>query len=133
MARKPARRKEKEGDNQAAIVDFLIWNKIHIWVNKTTGTYDPVRRVFRKPQGKHAELSLYKFDLIGIAPDGMFIGVEVKATGKIPHWGRVLTKTEEGQLRNMERANKETPQALCFFADCLETVIEKFKERGYIK
>ena len=65
-----------EKDIQRAILDYLAYRKIFAWANKTQGTFDPVRKVFRA--GTTAKGIP---DILGILPGGRFLGIEVKRKG----------------------------------------------------
>ncbi len=66
-----------ERDVQRAVLEYLAWRKIFAWRNQTTGIYDPRRGVFRAGQTLRGVP-----DVLGILPDGRFLGVEVKRPGK---------------------------------------------------
>lgn len=57
-----------------AIINYLGYKGIFAWRNNNTGVYDPVKKVFRRNPAQLNGVS----DIIGVAPNGKFIGVEVK-------------------------------------------------------
>lgn len=99
-----------EKDIQKKILQWLQFNGIFCWSNKTQGTFDPKRKVFRtSTQLKGVP------DILGVLPDGRFLGIEVKRPGG---------KVSDEQVDFMVRANLRG--AFAFVAYSLEDAIEKF-------
>lgn len=71
--------KNNETKLRGACLDYLTCRGFMAWVNKTTGTYDPTTQRFRKFVGRRGQP-----DIIGILPDGRFLGVETKMPGSYP-------------------------------------------------
>ncbi len=69
-----AKKKGPEKEVQDAIMDYLKVKQIYAWVNKTQGTFDPIRKTFRRNTTKKG-IS----DILGIMPDGRFLAIEVKS------------------------------------------------------
>ena len=65
---------EKEIENK--ILDWLKFNKIFAWKNQSVGIYDPVKKIYRKPNNKHHIKGTS--DILGILPDGKLLAIEVK-------------------------------------------------------
>lgn len=65
--------KQKETQLQKAIVEYLTIHGIFCWVNKTGGTYDPTKRIFRSGTTTKGIA-----DILGILPGGKFLAIEVK-------------------------------------------------------
>lgn len=107
-----ATRAPLEKEIQAKIMQWLEYNKIFAWVNKTQGTFDPVRKTFRK----NKKLLKGVPDILGILPDGRFLGIEVKRPG-----GKVSPE----QLDFIEKANGLG--GVCFVAFSLEDVIGDYR------
>lgn len=74
-----------EGLVKKAICDYLKYSRpdIFFWTNSSTGIYDPVRKVFRKPNSPYQINGTA--DILGlIAPRGRFLAIEVKSeTGRL--------------------------------------------------
>lgn len=70
-----AKRKSPEKAIENAILSFLWAEKIYCWKNETQGTFDPIRKTFRKHPNKKKGVS----DILGILPDGRFLAIEVKS------------------------------------------------------
>lgn len=88
--------KVKEKDIQNAILDYLAHCPGRYWANNNTGTYDPVKKCFRRtPRHFIAGVS----DIIGVLPDGTFVAIEVK-TPK----GR-LSESQKIFLNNIQECN----------------------------
>lgn len=60
-----------------AILLYLNSMGHFVWRNNTTGVYDPVKKLFRKPKGQLNGVA----DIIGMSSDGRFLSVEIK-TGR---------------------------------------------------
>lgn len=70
---------EKRLEND--ILRFLWSKDIYCWKVKSVGTFDPKKRVFRKPS------PFYKkgvSDILGILPTGTLFAIEVKVKGSYP-------------------------------------------------
>lgn len=60
------------------VIDWLRWKGILAWRNNNGAVFDPKRGIHRKPPpGSLKGIP----DILGILPDGTFLGVEIK-TGK---------------------------------------------------
>jgi hypothetical protein len=62
---------------QKNILSFLREVGIEAWPNKTQGTYDPVKNIYRKPIDNFTIRGVP--DIIGYLPHGQFLGIEVKS------------------------------------------------------
>lgn len=61
-----------------SVIDWLRWKGILAWRNNNGAVFDPKRGIHRKPPpGALKGVP----DILGILPDGTFLGVEIK-TGK---------------------------------------------------
>lgn len=103
---------------QDQILYYLRMRGFLVWQNKSQGTYDPVARRFRKPGQFHMNGVP---DILGILPDGKFLGIEVKsAKGTLsPHQKEFILK-----------ANAR--QSVVFMARSLDDVIGRLKELKYL-
>ena len=97
---------ELESAIQKKILHWLGYRGIFAWTNKTQGTFDPKRGAFRKTNQLKGVP-----DILGVLPDGRFLGIEVKRKGNKP--------TQE-QLDFIHKANLKG--ALCFVAYSVEDV-----------
>lgn len=101
-------RQPLESEIQAKIMQWLEYNKIFAWVNKTQGTFDPARKKFRRNSKQLKGVP----DILGILPDGRFLGIEVKRKGG---------KLRPEQAEFITNGNKRG--AVCFVAYSLEDVL----------
>jgi len=104
--------KEKEKDIQKAILQYLHLKGIFAWVNKTQGTYDPIRKVFRR-----STMTKGVADILGVVGNGKILALEVKsATGKLtPDQAYFLKAVEErGGVAAMVRSVREVEYVLSF-------------------
>lgn len=62
-----------EKDIQKVCLDYLQRKGFFVWKNSSTGIFDPTRKIFRTNAGMKGIP-----DLIGLLPDGRFLGVEIK-------------------------------------------------------
>lgn len=100
-----------EKEIQKAILEHLKGLGLYVWINKTQGTFDPKARVFRK--NKHNLNGVP--DILGILPNGKFLGIEVKR----PKTGKVSPDQQEFIDRAVSLG------AVCFVARSVDDVIEK--------
>jgi hypothetical protein len=99
-----------EKDTQNKILQWLKLQGIFAWTNKTQGTFDPRRGVFR------ASTQMVGIpDILGVLNDGRFLGIEVK---------RKPNKPTPEQVNFIQTASNLG--AVCFVAYDLETVISEF-------
>ena len=93
---------------QDQIINYLKIRNIFVWQNKTQGTFDPVKKIFRKPGKWHLNGVA---DILGVLPDGIFLAIEVKTkTGRLsPH-----------QKQFIEKVRKEN--GIAFVARCVDDV-----------
>jgi hypothetical protein len=106
-------RKLLEKDIQKAILDYLQNIKhIYCWVNKTTGTWDNQLKIYRKG-------TTFKGvpDILGILPDGKFLGIEVKKKGNYP------SPEQKEFIKNINERN-----GVAFVAYSVDDVIEGLKK-----
>lgn len=96
MKRKRTKLKEKESDIQKAILQWLHLNNYFAWSNKTQGTYDPTKRIFRRNT-----TTVGAPDILGVlnckydSCEGRLLALEVKTkTGK-------LTEAQEHFLKSI--------------------------------
>lgn len=107
--------KQKESIIQDQIINYLKIRRLYVWQNKTQGTYDPVKKIFRTPGKYHLNGVA---DILGILPDGKFLAIEVKTkTGR-------LSEHQRQFLENIKRMN-----GIAFVARSLEDVYENLQ--GY--
>jgi len=101
-----------EKDIQRQIVDYLRLKKIYCWVNKTTGTFDPIKQIYRAG-------TTFKgvSDILGILPGGKFLAIEVKM-------GHNTASPEQKDF--IENINQKG--GLAFIAYSLDEVIKVLKE-----
>jgi hypothetical protein len=66
---------EKQIEN--SVLSYLKMRGIFVFKNQSVGVFDPVRKVFRKPQSKHQIKGAS--DILGVLPGGRFLAIEVKA------------------------------------------------------
>jgi hypothetical protein len=92
---------------------ILAWLNYQAWKNKSQGTYDPVRKVFRRPSSKFTEKGTS--DILGI-------------------WNRrmlcIEVKSAKGRLRPEQREFLRTMQslgAMCILARSLQDVVDVFE------
>lgn len=103
---------EKQIEND--ILRFLWSRDIYCWKIKSVGTYDPTKRLFRKPS------PFYKkgvSDILGCLPDGRLLAIEVK--------------TIKGRLSPEQKLflNEVTQRgALAFVARSIEDITEHMGE-----
>ncbi len=70
-----------EKDIEKQILCFLEECAIFAWKNETQGTYDVIKKVYRKSNNRFKLNGVS--DILGILPDGRFLAIEVKSeTGK---------------------------------------------------
>jgi hypothetical protein len=67
---------------QNAILNFLSLHRVFVWPNKTQGTFDPKKKVFRRPTSRHWINGVA--DILGVTPKGRIIAIEVKRPGERP-------------------------------------------------
>lgn len=108
---KPIKSSIKESDIQKQIIQWLHLKNVFAWVNKTQGTFDPYKRVFRRNTTKKG-IS----DIIGVLPDGRFLAIEVKTST-----GRVSPEQKEF----IETVQKN--EGIAFVARNLESVIKELE------
>ena len=102
---------------QEKILQWLAYKKIFAWANKTQGTFDPKRKVFRtnKKQLKGVP------DILGILPDGRFLGIEVKRRPNILSPDQIAF-----------RIRAKASNAVCLVAYSLEDVTEFFAYEFFV-
>lgn len=99
-----------EKEIQKTILDWLELNKIFAWTNKTQGTYDPVKKIFRKSKNQMNGVP----DILGILPDGRFLAIEVK---------RKPNKPSAEQIEFIGKA--QSLGALCFVSYGLDDIFHQ--------
>jgi hypothetical protein len=105
-----------EKDTQKKILQWLQHNRIFAWSNKTQGTFDPKRGAFRRTNQLKGVP-----DILGILPDGRFLGIEVK---------RHPNKPSLEQIEFLDKAH--ALGALSFIAYDLEDVMETFAYQVFL-
>lgn len=103
------RKDPKESDILRAILKWLEYKRIMAWRNNTTGIYDPSKGVFRNNSSRRGVP-----DIIGVLPNGQFLGIEVKSKSG------TVSSHQELFIREALDNN-----ALVFVARCLDDVIER--------
>ena len=121
MTRKKTKRiklKEKESDIQKAILDYLHLKGIFAWSNKTQGTFDPVRRIFRRNTTmKGVSDILGVFNCRTECCRGKLLALEVKSEkGKLTEaQSHFLSSIENhGGVAAMVRSVKDVEHVLSF-------------------
>jgi len=114
---------EKEFQNQ--VLEYLNARHIMCWPNAAVSVFDPKRGKFRKPNNRFHRNGIP--DILGILPDGRFLGVELKRPPK----GKRKPDTLQNMLsydqsKFISDASKNN--AVCFVADSLETIIARLAE-----
>lgn len=107
--------KVKESEIQKAILEFLTLKKIFVWVSKTTGTFDPTRKVFRK----NAQMMKGVADILGIFNRTPFC-IEVKSeTGRLSPDQKIFLDRfkAEGGIAIVARSVDDVNRALREIAD----------------
>lgn len=66
-----------ERDIQRNVLAYLGFRKILAWRNQTQGTWDAAKGVYRSKQTLKGVP-----DVLGILPDGRFMGIEIKRPGQ---------------------------------------------------
>lgn len=101
-----------------AILEWLYYKKIFCWRQNSMGVYDKDKGIYRKARGKFAINGVP--DIIGVLPDGKFLGVEVKKpTGKVSANQRVF------------KANVDKNKGVSIIAYSLEHFVFYLREAGY--
>lgn len=105
------------------ILDFLTSIGWFVWKNKSMGTFDPVRNIYRKSRNKHSINGTS--DILGLV-GGRFLAIEVKSeSGKATDDQRVF----------IARVNQEG--GIAFVTRSLENALEQlqkfFPDNLYIK
>jgi len=103
---------------QDQILYYLRMRGLFVWQNKSQGTFDPVARQFRKPGQFHLNGVP---DILGILPDGKFLGIEVKSS---------IGRLSPPQKEFITKANASP--CVVFMARSLEEVISHLKKLGYL-
>lgn len=101
--------KPLEKDIQRDILAYLKLRKIMAWRNQTTGIYDTKRKTFRANQTMKGVP-----DILGILPNGQFLGIEVKRPG-----GKLSAEQQ------MFGAYARLAGAKCFVATSVKEVAEQ--------
>lgn len=83
----------KEREIVISIIEYLNRQDIFAWVVKTQGTFDPIKKQFRRP-AKHYLTG--QPDISAILPGGRYMGLEVKVKkGRVaPHQTAFLKRIE---------------------------------------
>lgn len=102
-----------ENDIQNSILIYLNMVGIFAWKNKSQGTFDPSRGIFRKAKGKHTINGTS--DILGILPGGRFLAIEVKRPS-------TRKQTTPDQRRFIEEINKNGGLA---FVACSMTEVKE--------
>lgn len=107
---KPTITKLLESEIQGVILQFLRLKGIWCWRQNTMGFYDTKLRKYRTA-GKFSIKGVP--DILGILPDGKFLGIEVKRP-----------KSKRNLSSDQLRFQKEIldRKGICFVATCLEDV-----------
>lgn len=108
-----------EQEIQNSIIEYLWFHNIMAWRNNTTGVYDPTTKVFRR-LGKYERKGVP--DILGILPNGKFLGIEVKKNEK--------SKVSKEQALFIEDASANF--AVCFRAWSVEGVDKVLRNLEYV-
>ena len=113
--------KESEDQVKESIFRFLHLHKIFCWRNNSTGVFDPTKKIFRRPSKWHKNGVP---DILGILPDGKFLGIECKATKK---------HLSEHQIKFFADAHQNSNgKAILIEADSLEKVRNNERLKEYL-
>lgn len=104
---------ELESAIQKKILHWLGYRGIFAWTNKSQGTFDPKRGAFRRTNQLKGVP-----DILGVLPDGRFLGIEVK---------RKENKPSPEQLDFIAKANQSG--AFCFVAYSVEDVSNRLEPK----
>lgn len=108
--------KVKESWIEAQIHHYLSLKGIFAWKAKTVGTYDPVKKIFRKPGANYMR---GVSDILGVLDGGRTLAIEVKTPT-----GRVSPE----QKTFIEQVNKRG--GLAFVARSVEDVKAKLEKES---
>lgn len=111
---------EKEFQNQ--VLEYLTRRGIMCWPNAAVSVFDPKRGRFRKSNNRFHRNGIP--DILGILPDGRFLGIELKR----PSEGKRKPETLQNMLSLEQKLfikDADSLGALCFVADSLETITAK--------
>lgn len=108
-----------EGRVKNAVFTWCHLHGFFVWDNKSTGLFDPTTKRFRA-LGKWAIRGTP--DLVGILPDGRFLGIEIK----VPKT-QTTTKTYPTKEQKLFIGRSNELGALCFVARSIEDLEENLK------
>ncbi len=108
---------QKESDIQNSILDYLHYRKIFCWRNNSVGVYDAKNKSFRRLP-KYAINGVS--DILGILPDGRFLGIEVKKKGSYPSLAQ-----KDFMANILERSG------IAFIAHSIDEVESRLRDFGY--
>ena len=109
--------KEKAIENQ--ILSFLKWLGFLCWKQETQGTYDPIKKIYRRKNSVHRMVGIS--DILAVDRMGRVIAIEVKSAK-----GRV----SPDQKAFLERINQTN--GIGFVARSVDDVERELKTRGLI-
>ena len=109
--------REKTIEN--SILSWLKLRGFNVWKNPTVGIYDKQLGTYRRDNSIHRAIGAP--DIIGVLPDGIFLGIEVKSeTGR-------LSEHQKKFLGDIRFSN-----GIAFVARSIEDVELELKQLGYI-
>jgi hypothetical protein len=111
---------EKEFQNQ--VLEYLTARHIMCWPNAAVSVFDPKRGRFRKSNNRFHRNGIP--DILGILPDGRFLGIELKR----PPEGKRKPETLQNMLSPEQKHfidDASSFGAVCFVADSLEAISAK--------
>ena len=104
----------KEQEVQKTILDYLKYQKIFCWKHNSSG--------IMKPNGQYIPAGLTGIcDILGILPDGKFLGIEVKKDDR--------SRPTPNQCKFI--ANILANEGVAFIACSIEDVTNNLKRHGY--
>jgi hypothetical protein len=103
-----------EAQIKRAILDYLHVKGALVWINSSTGVYDPTRRIFRKPNSPY-QLNGTS-DILGLY-EGRFLAIEVKKPKCYP---------SESQKRFIELVKEHG--GIAFVARSVDDVINNLRQ-----
>lgn len=102
---------------EKSILQYLTYNRIFAFKVNNTGIYDPIKKIWRKPNSPYILKGVS--DILGVLPSGKFLAIEVKAPKRL----NTLTEHQKLFLRNVNKNG-----GIGFAADSIELVQEKLKD-----
>lgn len=112
---------------QDQILSFLKSKQIFAWQNKSTGTYDPTKKMFRRPG---LWFKKGTSDILGILPGGLLLAIEVKTKKGRPTPEQTLfieDITQRGGIAFIARSIEDVEKHLRGILDAGDVVTTEFE------